>query len=547
MDEAFSGLMDDYLLDARERLARVEELLLEIPRADRSRLKTILEETRRELHTLKGNSGMMGMKQLQALAHRAEDCVDHLEAEEAPDVRPLLEIVDSVRRILESARNDGDPETERPPAESPAAARPGVPDNDGAGSSSSSTTTTTTGSMRVPFSALDELVELLAEMVIFRNRLSDAVANGRSGRDAAKGWEDVSAAEESLGKTLGFIQDRVMKMRMMPLQSLFRHLHRIVFEEGRKEKKQVRLITSGGETPMDKALLETASEALGHLIRNAVIHGIEPPDVRSAMGKPVEGTVRLTACTRGNEVAIEVEDDGQGIDRQGIAKTAADRGMDPAAGDGAYSLLFLPGFSTKADADLSAGRGMGLSAAMKAVQKIGGRIEVCSEAGAGSLFRLHMPLSVSITRALIIRADGEEYALPLSAIMESLHFSKAGDGHEINHAGTYRWREGVIPLLDLGQVFGTHRGIRKRGFVVIFQADGRHRGLIGDELPGIKEIVVKALDPMVGYPPGLAGSTILGDGRVVLILDARGLMAIKPFLENQTETTAAAIPDCASE
>ncbi len=509
MNDAFSGLMDDYVLDARERLARVEELLLELPQAEASRARSILEEARRELHTLKGNSGMMGMKQLQALTHRAEDQVDDL-ANEKPDIELLLETLDAFHAALDSACSGVQPE-ESQPVQSPRVA---------AG----------TGSMRVSFSSLDELVDLLAEMVIFRNRLSDAVTNGRNGADPGRGWEDVFSAEESLGKTLAFIQDRIMRLRMMPLQSLFRYLQRIVFDEGRKEQKQVRLLTRGGDTPMDKALLETASEVLGHLIRNAVIHGIETPDTRTEKGKAAEGMIRLTASTRGNEVTVDVADDGRGIDKQQLLQAASDRGLTlPCNNEEVYSLLFLPGFSTREGADISAGRGMGLSAAMESVRKMGGRVEVFSELGKGSVFRLHMPLSVSITRALIVRADGEDYALPLSAIMESLRF-RAGDGHEINHAGTYRWRGGVIPLLDLGHIFGTAEGIRKQGFVVIFQAEGKHRGLIADDLPGIKEIVVKGLDSMVGSLAGLAGSTILGDGHVVLILDPRGLMGIKPFV-----------------
>jgi two-component system chemotaxis sensor kinase CheA len=180
---------------------------------------------------------------------------------------------------------------------------------------------------------------------------------------------------------------------------------------------------------------------------------------------------------------------------------------------------------------------MGLSAARESVHRMGGRIQVFSEIGRGSLFRLHLPLSVSITRALLIRADGEDYALPLSAIVESVRF-RPGDGHQINHAGAYRWRGSVIPLLDLGFVFGTARDLRKQGYVVIVEAEGKHRGLIGDDLTGIKEIVVKGLDSIVGSTAGVAGSTILGDGRVVLILDPRGLVGIKPFLENEAERAA---------
>jgi two-component system chemotaxis sensor kinase CheA len=147
----------------------------------------------------------------------------------------------------------------------------------------------------------------------------------------------------------------------------------------------------------------------------------------------------------------------------------------------------------------------------------------------GSRFRLRLPLTVSILPAMLLRVDGEEYALPLTSIVESLRF-EPGDGHTINHAGVLTWRDRVLPLLDVGHIFGTREGIRERGFVVLMEAEGKRRGLVADELTGIKEIVVKTLDPMVGHPAGISASTILGDGRVILILDPKGLASFEPFI-----------------
>ncbi|MCH8990651.1 MAG: chemotaxis protein CheW, partial [Acidobacteria bacterium] len=301
------------------------------------------------------------------------------------------------------------------------------------------------------------------------------------------------------------------------------------YDEAARTGKEVELETSGGEAPLDKSLLELANEALGHLIRNAVVHGLELPNMREAAGKPRNGVVRVIASTRGDEVSIEVSDDGAGIDPIVLKQKAEERGIDTSAIEDPYSILFFPGFSTQDEADLSSGRGVGLSAVLEAVQEKGGTIEVTSELGQGTTFRLRLPLSISIARTLLLAADGEEYALPLPAVVDSLRFHIT-DRHEMNHAGVIRWRDKLISLLDLGHNFGTARELRTEGYVIVIEAAGKHRGLLADEIKGIREVVVKGLDPIVGSPPGIAGSTVLGDGRPILILDPRSLVEIEPFV-----------------
>lgn len=510
----FQGLLDEFLLESQERVTRVEELLLEafdLATADRA---PVFDEARRELHTLKGNAGMMGLSELQSVAHALEDSLATVDAAD-PDLEPLLALLDTFKTAMSDLVTGGAaPGYER---------RTGEPSGD--------TSLRTPGSVRVPFEVLDNLVDLLAEMVIFRNRLEDAVARGASASAERQAWEEVEQAQEALGKTLSFIQNRVMGLRMVPLQTLFASLRRIVHDEAHRTGKQARLDTIGGDTPMDKALLEVASEALGHLVRNAIAHGIEAPRDRVASGKPIDGTVRLTALVNANEIWIDVADDGGGIDKLRLTHTAEERGIPLGGSSDAYDLLFQPGFSTREVADVAAGRGIGLSAAAEAVQRVGGRVEVASEMGLGTRFRIRLPLSVSITRALLLRVDREEYALPLSSIIETLHFSP-GDGHHLNNAGVFTWRGKVLPLIDLGFINGSASGMRDRGYVAVIEADNRRRGVIVDDVSGIREIVVKALDPAVGTLQGISGATILGDGRVVLILDPRGLVALSPRLEH---------------
>jgi two-component system chemotaxis sensor kinase CheA len=516
MSNPFEGLLGDFTLDAKERVSRVEEILLEIRETNKEDRKVLLDEAKRELHTLKGNAGMMGLKKLQGLAHEMEDDIVSFDTDDI-NLQNIFTKLDQFILSLEEMQSGSKDEKE-------------TDASDLNRSEEEKGSVQVQGSIRVPFSALDELVDLLAEMVIFRNRLSDAVAKGARTGTSLQEWEEVERARESLGKTLDYIQDRIMRLRMVPLKTLFGHLHRIVHDECLREGKEASFQADGGGTPMDKALLEVASEALGHIVRNAVIHGIESPEVREKTGKNRKGKIILSAATQNDEVQIDVEDDGAGIDLKVLTEAARKEGIEVSSSEPLYSLLFSSGFSTREGIDISAGRGIGLAAAYTAVQRLGGMIEVISQYGAGSRFRLRLPLSVSITRGILLRADNEEYVLPLSSVIESLHF-QPGDGHQINKARVFTWRGKVIPLLDLGFTFGTAEGMRDKGYVIIMESGDKQRGLIVDDISGVREIVVKGLDKIVGNPPGISGATILGDGRVLLIIDPPGLVSLTPFVE----------------
>lgn len=511
MDSEFQELFEDFVLEARERLDVIEEVLLALVGQSAAERAASVERVQRELHTLKGNSGMMGLDELRELAHEMEDGVDALDAER-PRVAGLLSGVDAFRRLLRRLVQGEAGGDEAPDLLAEASQELAL------------------GGVRVPFTELDALVELQAEVLQYRSRLVESLAQVKQllppeARELADAWDEMTAVHQFLEKTLDSTQERVLKLRMVPLQSLFRHLKRIVYDEAANEGKNIVFDTSGGGTPLDKALLELASEALGHLVRNAVNHGIETPEERRVAGKPSAGRIELSASVQGSEVLIEVADDGAGIDPEKLRREA---GVEPEEDveRGPYGLIFQPGFSTRGGTDLSAGRGIGLSAVADAVERHGGRVEVSSEVGAGTRFVLRLPLSVSITRALLVRIGDEEYALPLAAVVESLRFADE-DGRELHHAQVMRWRGQVVPLTDLGRRFAASReeGGRAQRFVIMLESFGRHRGVLVDELHGIRDIVVKGLDELVGSPDGIAGSTILGDGRVVMILDPVALAA----------------------
>jgi two-component system chemotaxis sensor kinase CheA len=566
------ALMDDFGIEARERIGRVEEILLRLPDAPAETFEPLLDQLRRDLHTLKGNSALVGLTDLQRLAHRMEDLVAVL-APERTGVAPILAAVDRFRTLLRAAAPGA---TDAEIAVAAAAAATEEPPLLAFGAAAGSEIDT--ASARVPFATIDSLIDLLAEMVMFRNRLSDGLercggplalarsspqaaapattttpttstttapapaaaappaalpvtAPGRAGEGGAlaAAWEQVEEAHQRLGSILDLLQQGILRLRMVPLRSLFGPLRRLVHDECAVQGKVVQVLTAEGDTPLDKGLLELAGEVLGHLVRNAVTHGIETPAERRAAGKPEQGTLRLRAAATTREVRIDVEDDGRGLRGDEIAAAAERLGLAERAAADPAQLVFLPGVSTRRDADLSGGRGIGLAAVRSAVERRGGRVEVASEEGVGCLFRLTLPLSASITRALLLRCDAEIYALPVRSVLEGLRF-QPGQVHEVNGAGVLRWRGKVLPALDLGCSFGTAPVRRAQGYAVVIEEGARRRALLVDEIQGTHEIVVKALDPVVGRGEGLAGSTVLGDGRAVLILDPPGLLDLPPFV-----------------
>jgi two-component system chemotaxis sensor kinase CheA len=509
--QIFEALVDEFYLESCERILRLEQALVEMASASPENWGPLLIETRRELHTIKGNAGMMGLKELQALAHRFEDRVD--EVSDSGSIPVLLVELDLLRKRVEvdcGRASEGDD------VHMEAAA---------------------VGSVRVAFAALDSLVEVLSEMVIFRNRLSLALDLGLSDLDRAQRgsprWREVEEAHGILEKTLQVVQDSVMRLRMVPMESLLSQQRRLVFDEAESAGKSVEFRTEGGDTPLDKALLEVASDALGHLVRNAVVHGIESPEEREAAGKNRVGHLEIRAHALSDEVVLDIEDDGRGIDGTILCQRAIAQGHDVDESTELVALLALPGVSSRESADESAGRGMGMAAVVESIRRGGGQLEVHSLVGRGTSFRIRLPLSAAIISAIIVGVDGEVYALPAGAVREVIDL-REGERHVMNTTGVLRWRGELVPLVDLGVALAARQEVRETGQVVFVESEGRYRGLVVDRIVGLRDIVVKGLGGVVGKPFGVTGCTVLGDGNVVLILDPGELSGVYQRVDVET-------------
>jgi two-component system chemotaxis sensor kinase CheA len=405
------------------------------------------------------------------------------------------------------------PESLSPPARptkdpTPAAA-PDVPATGG----------TADSTLRVDVELLNRMMNLVGELVLTRNQILQATS--------------ADASFSLLGRRLDMVtadlRESVMKARMQPVSYLFSRFPRLVRDLSLSLSKRVRLDMEGQETELDKSLLEAIRDPLTHSIRNAIDHGIEIPEVRLAAGKPAEGTVRLRACHEGSHVIVEVHDDGAGMRIDRIRNKAVERGLIPAQRAEQMSereilqLIFLPGFSTAAAVTSVSGRGVGMDVVRTNVEKIGGKVEVESEAGKGTILRLRIPLTLAIIPALIVRSRGQNFALPQSSLTELVHLSTGQNDTRmewLENAALYRLRGRLLPLVFLDRLL--QQPAREPSApcdIAILNADGRRFGLVIDGLADPEEIVVKPLAAVLREIGFYAGATILGNGEMALILN----------------------------
>ncbi len=382
-------------------------------------------------------------------------------------------------------------------------------------------------SVRVDVVKVDRLVNLVGELVI--NQAMLVQLGGQLPPDLCPG---LIGGLETLSQHLRELQEGVMAIRTQPVRSVFARMPRLVRELSAQLGKEVRLVITGEATEIDKTVVEQLADPLTHLLRNALDHGVEPPEVREAAGKPRQGTVHLSAEQRSGRIVIELSDDGRGIDRARVLARARERGLiapDAVLSDAETDeLIFLPSFSTAAVVSAVSGRGVGMDVVRRNIQALGGRITVESRFGAGSRFLLSLPLTLAVLDGLVVSVGAEAFILPISAIVESLR-PPASDILALPGRGAVlSIRGGYVPLLPLHERLGIPDAVTdaSRAIVVIVETDNAGRlGLVVDDLVGQQQVVVKSLEANYGPIDGIGGATILGDGRVALILDIPGLAA----------------------
>ncbi|AMO23862.1 chemotaxis protein CheA [Ramlibacter solisilvae] len=365
-----------------------------------------------------------------------------------------------------------------------------------------------TGHIRVATEKIDQLVNLVGELVITEAMLARSVTES--------GLADLARHTRNL-------QEAVLAIRMLPISHAFSRFPRLVHELSGRLGKEVDLKFEGESTELDRGLIEKISDPLTHLVRNAVDHGLEAPDIRTAEGKSATGTLLLAARQRGGNIVIEVSDDGRGLDRERILQQARRCGIAiaPDAPDQeVWELVFAPGFSTAESVTELSGRGVGMDVVRRNIKALGGTIDLRSQAGEGTAVTVSVPLTLAIIEAMIVAIGGAVYVLPIAAVIETLSV-EPGDIHTLPGQGdTLRVRESYLPVIHLARIFPPpHPRSQAGGIAIIVDADGRQAALVVDDVVGQQQVVVKSLEANFRKVPGLSGATVMGDGSVALILD----------------------------
>lgn len=479
------------------------------------------KEVRRSFHTLKGDSKAIGFDSLGTFAHKIEDLIDKLK-DKKPDrtsIDLLLECTDKFKAFLDIIAKGGEPDISDITAKVeshvgkhlPTLRRDETKKRDNA-------STRDLPFLRIEPERVDEIMNLVGELVIGRSMLSQ-ITSEIDGLNKDTIAENLETLNSSFERTLSDLQRSVMKVRMLPVDLIFRRFPRVVRDLSTEKGKKVKLIIKGEDTELDKGVVDVIGDPLLHIIRNSIDHGIETPEERRISGKPEEGMLSLKAFHQGNQMVIEIEDDGRGIDIDKIKEKAIEKGIissDDAKKIGdkeAINLIFLSGFSTSETVTELSGRGIGMDIVKNAIERLRGIIDITTEKGRGTKFTLRLPLTLAIIKSILFTYKYETFAVPLTSVTEIVR-AFPEDIETIGGNPVLRHRDGIIPLISIDG----ERLINRRSFIILIGIAHIRVGLLTEEILGEEEVVVKALDDATSS--GLAsGASILGNGRVVLILD----------------------------
>jgi two-component system chemotaxis sensor kinase CheA len=383
------------------------------------------------------------------------------------------------------------------------------------------------GSIRVGIDKVDSLINLVGELVTTQSMLSAIGEDFDMSR-----LDQLTETIDEVERNTRDLQESVMRIRMLPVAFVFNRFPRLAHDLGEKLGKKVQLELHGEQTELDKTVIEQIGDPLVHIVRNSLDHGLESPEERVAAGKPEVGTVRMEAYHQGGSIYIQVSDDGRGLDKARLRKKAVDLGManpdDPIPDEQLYELVFAPGVSTAESVSDLSGRGVGMDVVRRNIQSLGGSVTISSEAGKGTVICVRLPLTLAILEGQLVSVGGDRYVIPLVSIIESVQVREAQVNRVASGGEVYLFRGEYLNVVRLARLFDSVRagGETGSGILVIVEAEGRKVGLLIDDLLGQQQVAIKSLEENYRRVEGVAGATIMGDGRVALILDVPGLVRI---------------------
>ncbi|WP_226578774.1 hybrid sensor histidine kinase/response regulator [Acuticoccus sediminis] len=583
--DGIDELLAEFITDTTEALEQVDVKLVELETEPEP--AAMLNELFRLMHTIKGTCGFLGLPRMAGLAHHAETLMDRLRNGEPVTndaIDAMLRVADRLKFLLGAIESNGGAEPEgddeaiiqalqlagsdgasevpaaavahdeapgaepepaaMPAEEAPkAAAAPPKPAPKPAAKPAAKAEEKSAGgdggdagssSIRVSVETLEHLMTVVSELVLTRNELTEIMRNEE--RTTHK------LALQRLSTVTGELQQAVMSTRMQPIGNAWRKLPRIVRDVAASLGKNIELEMNGAQTELDRQVLESIKDPLMHMVRNAADHGLETPAERLASGKSEKGHIILNAYHEGGQILVEISDDGRGLNVDRIKAKAVERGIttqedaDRMTNEQIFGFIFEPGFSTAAQVTSVSGRGVGMDVVQSNVERIGGSIDVRSVEGQGSIFTLKIPLTLAILRALIVGVDGEDFAIPQTSVDELLKV-EPGAAHSIQlikDSPVLRSRDRLLPIVDLRTILqlpsafdenGQPRMANEQteGFVMVIRARGLRFGMLVDSVLRTEEIVVKPLPGALRNIEHFSGSTILGDGRVIMIVDPNGV------------------------
>lgn len=584
-DPDMKEIVESFLIESKEIIDSLDTDLIDLEKNPAD--EELLNKVFRAFHTIKGAAGFLNLTKLTSLTHRSEDLLNKLRKKEMVLTPDLMDIIlnsfDKMKELIvsiEQSKNEdveideiikqltsvvngtmkpvteetsesvktkqkrgrkkkSETSSEKTETENiqtsekktqtvPSGNSEVINDND----KSKSENLKSDNTIRVDVQKLDELLNMVSELVLGRNRLAQinqTISQQYEGADFARELEETTKLIDMMTNEL---QQLVMKTRMVKIGKVFNKYPRVVRDLSKTAGKKINLIIEGEETELDKTLIEEINDPLVHIIRNSIDHGIEPEEERIKNGKDPVGTIKLSAEHEGNNILITIEDDGRGIDPEKIKSKAISKGLikkeiaNELSKQEILNLIFLPGFSTAEVVTNISGRGVGMDVVKTNVTKLRGIINLESEVGLGTKIQIKLPLTLAIISGMVVRADNELFVIPLNSVIEVIRVHQENI-YSINRKPVIKLRERIVPIVSLKEVVLKKKNNSDSNiwqYVVVVGIAEKQIGIEVDDLLGQKEIVIKSLGSYMGRVPGIAGSTIMGDGTVILILDINELV-----------------------